>query len=299
MHVKTWLKRTLFIGGGLVVLAGAALVVGAQLGERKMARRIEVAVAPVAYRTDAEGVARGDYLFRSRGCGDCHGANGAGRVVVEDGQGMLVRAPNITRGEGGVVAAYGPVDWVRTIRHGLKPDGRPAMIMPSEEYNRLTDADVSALVAYIRQLAPVRGEGALVQLPLPVKALYAFGQVLDAAEKIDHRLPPATPVAEGVTAAHGAYVASTCIGCHRADLVGGKIAGAPPSWPPAARLVPGEGNVMPRYPTEASFASMLKTGKRPDGSEVSKVMPFVSLREMSEVDVRALYLYLQGLRAPA
>ena len=43
---------------------------------------------------------------------------------------------------------------------------------------------------------------------------------------------------------------------------------------------------------------MLETGKRPDGSAVSKVMPFESLREMSEVDVRALYLHLSTLTPP-
>jgi hypothetical protein len=35
---------------------------------------------------------------------------------------------------------------------------------------------------------------------------------------------------------------------------------------------------------------MLKTGKRPDGSAVSPVMLFSTLRETSDVDVQALYL---------
>jgi hypothetical protein len=211
---------------------------------------------------------------------------------------MIVRAPNITGGAGGATARYAPVDWVRTIRHGVKPDGRPVLIMPSEEYNALTDADLAAIVAYVRQLPPKAGQGALVQLPLPVKALYGAGLVPDAADKIDHTRPAPQPVPEGVTAAHGAYVANGCTGCHRADLSGGKIAGAPPSWPAAARLAPGEGSVMARYPSADAFASMLKTGKRPDGSDVSKVMPFVSLREMSEVDVRALYLHLTTMQQP-
>ena len=43
--------------------------------------------------------------------------------------------------------------------------------------------------------------------------------------------------------------------------------------------------------------AMLKTGKRPDGSSVSAVMPFASLKEMNEVDVRALYLHLRSLPA--
>jgi mono/diheme cytochrome c family protein len=187
------------------------------------------------------------------------------------------------------------VDWVRTIRHGVKPDGRPLLIMPSEDWNRLTDADVAAIVAYTRQLPPAPGGGTEITLPMPMKALYAIGAIRDAAEKIDHRLPPAQPVPEAVSAEHGAYVANGCIGCHGAKLTGGKIPGTPPDWPPAARLRPGEGNAMERYPTPESFAAMLKTGKRPDGSAISPVMPFAALGAMSDVDVRALYLHLRAL----
>ncbi len=295
--MRTWIKRT-FVGvATLVVVAAAAVFTLATLGDRKLARRVDVAVVAVPLATDAASIERGNYLFRSRGCADCHGADGSGHVVVDDGQ-MLVRAPNITTGPGGTTVAYTPVDWVRTIRHGVKPNGQAALIMPSEEYNRFTDADLAAVVAFVRQLPPKAGDGATIRLPLPVRVLYAAGMVKDASEKIDHRLPPAQPVAEAVTVAHGAYVANGCTGCHRADLSGGKIAGGPPSWPAAARLSPGEGSVMPRYRDAASFAAMLKTGKRPDGSEVSKVMPFMALREMSEVDVRALHLYLATM-APA
>ena len=294
--MKTWIKRTLIGAVALVGVAAVAVFGMAMLGDRKLERKIDVTVAEVALVGDPASVERGGYLYRSRGCGDCHGLDGAGKVVVEDG-GMLIRAPNLTGGPGSVTTAYKPVDWVRAIRHGIKPSGRPLMVMPSEDYNRFTDADLAAVVAYIRQLPPKTGEGAIIRLPLPVRVLYGAGQVKDAAEKIDHRLPPAQPVAEGVTAAHGAYVANGCTGCHRADLSGGKIAGAPPSWPAAARLAPGEGSVMSRYPDAASFAAMMKTGKRPDGSAVSEVMPFASLREMSDVDVRALDLHLTTMKA--
>ncbi|MDQ2928947.1 MAG: cytochrome c, partial [Pseudomonadota bacterium] len=66
--------------------------------------------------------------------------------------------------------------------------------------------------------------------------------------------------------------------------------------PPAARLAPGPGSVLPRYRDAQAFAAMLKSVKRPDGSAVSKVMPFESLRELSDVDVQAVYLYLTTLR---
>jgi mono/diheme cytochrome c family protein len=294
--MKTWIRRSLAGVAVLVAVAAVAIAIAAQVGAHKRERHIDVVVTPVDYRNDAASIDRGGYLFRSRGCAECHGKGGAGHLVIDDG-GLKVRAPNITPAAGGVVAAYTPVDWVRTIRHGVKPDGRPVFIMPSEDYSRLTDADLASIVAYVRQLPATPGEPALVQLPLPVKVLYAVGMIRDAAEKIDHRLPPAQPVAEGVTAAHGEYVANGCLGCHRAGLVGGKIAGAPPSWPPAARLAPGEGSVLPRYRDAQAFMAMIRTGRRPDGSAVSTVMPFASLREMSDLDVQALYLYLTTMRS--
>jgi mono/diheme cytochrome c family protein len=294
--MRKWIARSAVALTVLVSGAAATFMVLAEMGDRKLSRHVEVAVAPVALRSDAASVERGAYLFRSRGCGDCHGAKGTGAVVVDDGA-MHIRSPDITPAPNGVVARYTPADWVRTIRHGVKPDGRPVMIMPSEEYNRFVDDDVAAVVAYVRQLAPGGGAKAEVRLPMPVKALYAVGLVKDASEKIDHSLPPAQPVPEGITPAHGAYVANGCIGCHGARLAGGKIPGAPPDWPPAAKLTPGSGSALDRYPTAEQFMAMLKSGKRPDGGSVSTVMPFVSLKEMSEVDVRALYLYLRSLPA--
>ncbi|MGZ5155978.1 MAG: c-type cytochrome [Caldimonas sp.] len=291
--MNKWVRRSAVTLTVLVAGGSAAFVTLAELGDRKLERQVAVAVAPVAVKSDTASIERGRYLFASRGCGDCHGANGGGNVVVDDGS-MFVRSPDITPSPRSVVAHYTEGDWVRTIRHGVKPDGRPILIMPSEEFNRLVDADVAAIVAYVGQLPPAGGAKAEVRLPMLVKALYAAAVVRDASEKIDHSLPPAVPVPEGVTTAHGAYVANGCIGCHGKHLAGGKIPGAPPDWPPAAKLTPGPGSALDRYPTPEQFMAMLKTGKRPDGSSVSKVMPFVSLKEMNEVDARALYLHLRS-----
>ena len=293
MAKKTGVRVALGGLGALVVLAALLVGLGLFLGERKMQRRVEVPVQPVALRDDAASVERGKYLFSSRGCVDCHGSAGNGRTFADDGD-LVIAGPNITTGPGGVVAAYQPVDWVRTIRHGVNPKGRALMIMPSEDYNRFTDDDLASLVAYVRSLPPASGKGAVVKLPLPVRALYGFGAIQDAAARIDHTLPPQQPVPEGVTLAHGAYVANMCIGCHGTNLAGGKIAGGPPDWPPAANLTPGEGSVMQRYPNADTLIALFRSGKRPDGSEV-KVMPFGSLGAMSDTDVRALHLHLKGL----
>jgi mono/diheme cytochrome c family protein len=292
--MKTWIKRTLAGIVGIVVLGAAGLALGAYLGDRKAARHVEVAVQGVAIPADAASVERGRYLYATRGCADCHGSDGGGHAFIDDG-GMYAKAPNITPGPGNVVASYRPQDWVRTIRHGVKPGGRPLFIMPSEDYNRLTDADLGALVAYVKQLPPVAGSGLVTRIPPLVKTLYAAGVIQDAAEKIDHTRPPSTAVAEDGSAAQGAYVANGCIGCHGAHLSGGKIPGAPPAWPPAANLTPGEGSAMARYASAEQFMSMLRTGKRPDGTPVSAVMPFSSLRELNDTEAQALFAHLKQL----
>lgn len=290
----TWFKR-IGLGLGLLLVLGVALLLfGSSLGERKRLRTVDVTVAGVAWATDAPALERGRYLFRSRGCADCHGADGGGREFINDGKGMRVRGPNITAG--GPVARYTAQDWERVVRHGVKADGRAALIMPSEDYNRLTNADLAALVGYVRTLEPRSGGETVMELPLPVQVLYGLGMIRDAFEKIDHSLPVAQPVAAGVTPEHGAYVANMCIGCHGPGLSGGAIPGAPPDWPAAANLTPGAGSAMVRYPDAASFVAMLRSGKRADGSAIA-VMPFDSLRELNDTDAQAVYAFLKTVPA--
>lgn len=293
--MKSWLKWTLRGVLALVVMVAAIAIIGTQLAERKRTRQIDIKAMAVAIPSDAASIERGRYLYASRGCADCHGANGAGKTFIDDGS-MKIVGPNISTGAGNVVANYKPEDWVRTLRHGVKPNGQPVFIMPSEDYNRLTDADIGALIAYVKSLPPANGGAAVMQLPLPVKVLYGFDAIPDAAEKINHTLPPAQPVASGVTTEHGAYVANMCIGCHGTGLSGGKIPGGPPDWPAAANLTPGDKGTMGTYKDAAQFATMFKSGKRPDGS-VIKVMPFDSLREMNDTDVQALYAFLKTVPA--
>lgn len=288
------LRYSLFTVAGLAAAAATTLGLALHRADSKLERRLELKVAAITLPGDATALERGRYLFASRGCTDCHGAKGGGRVVIDDGQGLFVRGPNISQGAS-TVANYQVEDWVRAIRHGVKPSGRPALIMPSEDYNRLSDEDLGALIAYLQTLPATEGGPAEVRLSLPVRALYGLGLVQDAAEKIDHGLAPSPAMPRTVSVANGAYVASMCIGCHGAGLSGGKIPGAPPAWPAAANLTPGEGSAMLVYKDAQQFAAMMRSGRRPDGSEVSKVMPFNALKEIDEVEMQAMYAYLQTL----
>ena len=292
--MNKWVKGTSLALATVVLIAVATVLVAKEMGERKMQRIVSVPAEHLLLPAAKVSVEQGRYLYATRGCADCHGASGAGKEVIRSGA-MVVNSPNITRGANSATIAYVDADWVRTLRHGIKPDGTPLMIMPSEDYNRLSDDDVASIIAYVQQMPPVPGQRGLVQLPVAVKVLYAFGHVKDAAEMIDHTLPPQKPVPAAVSLEHGAYVANSCVGCHGAQLSGGKIPGAPPEWPAPANLTPGNGSGMKHYPTPEAFMAMLRSGKRPDGSTISNVMPFGSLREMNDVDVRALHSYLRTL----
>jgi len=277
---------------GLGVLAAAAFAGAVWMGERKLERFVEVKVVPVPFAKGAAPLKLGRYLFESRGCAECHAADGHGLAFIDAPSGLYVKSPDITTGAGGVVADYTEGDWVRAIRHGVNPAGHALMVMPSGDYAGMSDGDLAALVAYVRSLPPAAGSGTQIRLPLLVKALYGVGVIHDAAETIDHRRHPTPDMAPAATAAYGEYVVQMCTGCHRPDLTGGPIAGAPPEWPAAARLVPGPGYVMGRYDTLEKFAAMMRGGKRPDGSAVSTVMPFASFRNLDDTDLGALYAYL-------
>ena len=281
----------------VVAVAGAAFAGAIWLGERKMSRQVFIKVVPVPFASGAAALRQGRYLFETRGCGECHGPDGAGRVMIDDEGGLFVRTPNITRGPNGVVADYAEADWVRTIRHGINPAGHALLVMPSEDFNRLTDEDLAALVAFARSLPPIAGEPAEIRMPVFVKALYGIGAIKDAAEKINHNLPPPSPVPVGATVAHGSYVARMCIGCHGDGFSGGRIPGSPPDWAPAANLTPGDRSAMARYDTPEKFAAMMRTGKRPDGSTVSSVMPFDALKGLNDTDLAAIYAFLNTLPA--
>lgn len=290
---RRWLRNALLALLAVLLLAVGAVAGALVVADRKMHRQVDVAVRAVQLLAAPEPavLARGEYLYLSRGCQDCHGANGAGRLFVDDPNGLRIVGPQIAPGAKSSTTSYKAEDWVRTIRHGVAPTGRPLLVMPSGDYAQMSDADLAAVVAHVRQLPAVDGKERVVDLPLPIRALYGVGFIKDAAATIDHaRAAPAT-VSVADTVEYGGYVAAMCSGCHGPALHGGKVPGGPPDWPPAPRLVKGEGSMLARYPDAQSLGAMFRSGKRPDGSQV-QVMPFDSLKTMSDLEVSALYKFL-------
>lgn len=289
------LKRSIIILAAIVGLLVLALALVYLVSSRALARRWVVEPAPVAIPTDAAAREEGLRLYFSRGCADCHDADFGGKTVIEDPMMGLIAGPNLTAGAGGI-GGRSDLDLVRAIRHGLAPDGRGLVFMPSHEFNPLADAEVGAIIAAIRAAAPIdRPQPAPAPGPL-LRALFVFGQVpmLLSADLIDHEAPrpPAPEVAP--TAAYGAYLAILCTGCHGPGLSGGPIPGAPPDWPPSTNITPDPTTGLGAW-TEEDFVRAMRSGIRRDGSAIHPVMPWRNFARMTDVEISALWAHLSSL----
>jgi mono/diheme cytochrome c family protein len=285
------------LGSVLILLAVAATVVYVTSNAR-FNRVYGVALSPVAIPADSASLATGRHLATIRGCVDCHGENLGGTVFIEEPPlGRLV-ASNLTSGEGGVGASYVDDDWVRAIRHGIRPDGKPLLFMPSYEYFPIDDTDLAALIAYLKTLPPVDNTLPASYVGPLGRILYLTGELpLISAEIIDHEAPrmPAPPV--GRTAAYGQYLAVTCTGCHGEGFSGGKIPGTPPDWPPAMNITMDPETGIGNWSEEDFFAA-LRTGLRPDGTELTRpYMPWNITAQMTDVELGAIWEYLRTLPA--
>ena len=290
------------VGGILGLLV---LVLGGALGFTRshMNRTYAVEPAPLVRSdsaSDAELAARGSRLLRVRGCMDCHGTDLGGSLMADDPAIGTLFAANLTTGEGGVASSYREEkDWVRSIRHGVGPDGKPLLFMPSHEFNPIGDDDLAAMIAAIRAMpavdrAPVENRAG------PVAAmLFLTGKMaLLPAELIDHEAPRPTTPQPGSTVEYGAYLATGCVGCHGMTLSGGKIPGGPPGTPEPANITPDPETGIGRW-TQADFVRVLREGIRPDGRQVDAFMPVAMTKEFTDMELEAIWKYLRTVEPKA
>lgn len=291
------MKRLLkWLGFAVTGLAALLIVVAVTVyfsSSAKLEKKHVVNVLPVAIPSDAAAVARGRHIAETRGCADCHGKDLAGAVVIDDPAMGHVAGPNLTRGSGGLPAGFGDMDLVRAIRHGVMPDGRGLYLMPSVDFSTLSDADMGALIAYLKSVGPVNRASDPVKLGPVARTLVALGKIQLDAEKIDHDNVRPAAVVPGATIEYGRYLAVGCTGCHGSNFSGGKIAIGPPGWPPAANLTPQAEAGIAKW-SEEDFIKTLRTARRPDGTELNVVMPRAFGR-LDEIELKALWAFLKTL----
>jgi cytochrome c553 len=290
------LRRVALAAGSLCLLLVLVAAGGYIASERRMTHQYDIAPESIPIPTDSLSIAHGLHLARAIAkCAGCHGNDLAGRAIVDDGPMGRVVSTNLTSGKGGVGGTMRDEDWVRAIRHGVAPDGRPLIIMPAMEFNRLSVGDLGDIIAYVKSRPAVDHEQPPTSLGPVARALIAINAapMFDAAG-IDHSLaPPPLAPADTPSLALGDYITHTagCDDCHGPTFAGGKIEKGPPAWPPAANLTP---TGLKAY-DEAAFFTALRTGVRPGGTKLNDVMPWAWTREMTDNEIKAVWMYLNAL----
>lgn len=168
------------------------------------------------YKTDAAKLAHGERLSVILDCTGCHGANLQGtNVTADDPNYGDMNAPNITL----LLAKYSDAELDQLIRHGKPKDGREFWFMPSESFQFLSDADLAAIIAYLRSFKP---EGK--QLP-PIRKGKGFEEDIERgfgnSQQQVARFRAEPPEDMGREHEWGRHlVMTTCTGCHNSKLQG-------------------------------------------------------------------------------
>jgi cytochrome c553 len=273
----------------LVIVAGCTLYFTSQ---RRLDRKWSVAAHTVTVPTDSLALARGRHIATALSkCTECHGADLGGAVFIDEPPVARLYAPNLTRGKGGIGAAYSDLDWERSIRHAVRPNGDGLLFMPSLEFQWLSDEDLAALIAYVKSVPPVDRSSVPNRVGPIARALLLKGDLdLIPAERVKHESHPAA-IPMSVSAEYGRYLVEIggCTGCHGPTLSGGKIPGTPPDWKPAANLTPaGIGHYQ-----EEDFFRALREGIRPGNVPIDTLMPVRATKLMTDDEIRALFMYLK------
>lgn len=290
---NSWRRRALYVllaFAAVIALAAAFIAISSQRRlQRDYALKVDVGVPDPAL---AE---QGRHLARSRGCTDCHGDDLAGKVVMDEMPFGRIVGDDLTRMPPGHENASVHERMFRALHHGVDLDSRPLLMMPSQEYTHLSTREIEAISAYVSTLKPV--DHGLPQSALgPLgRALLAFGKLDNgfiSADLIDHAAPAAAEPPPLGTVEYGHHLAQLCTGCHRADYAGGPLPHGPPGGKQAANLTPAGLSGW----SERDFIVAMRTGKRPDGSEIDgNVMPWRAVGNANDEELKSLWLFLSGL----
>ncbi len=293
--MKRLLKGLLVVVTGLVGILVLAALAGFLVSERRINKTYDIAVAPIEIPTDAASIEEGRRLSNIRACSECHGRDFGGQVLLDDPMLGTLYTANLTAGEGSATRDFMVEDWVRAIRHGVGPEGRGLKVMPSNEFAVLSDEQLGQLIAYITSVPPVDRVWPESEVGPLGRALLLAGQlpILLPVEGIDHTVAAPGRIEPVASVEYGAYLITTCTGCHRPNLAGGPIPGAVPGEPQPANLTPA-GNLANW--TYEEFANTLRTGITPDGKVLdASVMPWPMALELTDIELEAIWLYLSSL----
>lgn len=282
MRLLRWCGMAL---GGVAVAVLVAGVLAYGASEYLLRQTSPLRAAAVQIPTDAASIAEGRRLTMVHGCAGCHGASGQGNLLFDEPLIATIVAPNLTRS----IRRLSTGDIVTAIRHGIHAEtGRTMMVMPSQAFAPLSDADLGRILAFLRSLPPSTGlEGGVSIGPVGRLGLLA-GQYKTSLQLVEQASAP--PEAADAEAAVGRYLARTsCAQCHAADLGG---ASHPEGVAPSLRIVAA-------YSPDA-FAQLMRKGTGLGDRKLGVMTGWAKayFSNFTDAEVQALYRYLHDMPEP-
>ncbi|GIV95624.1 MAG: hypothetical protein KatS3mg057_0281 [Herpetosiphonaceae bacterium] len=252
-------------------------------------------------------VKQGEYLANIAGCIGCHTPVKAdlsfdttrlysGGRPFELGPLGVLFSRNLTSDVETGLGAWSDEEIKTAIRSGRSRDGHQIFpIMPYHIYNNMAEADLDAIVAYLRTLPPIKNE-------IPRQQLVPEGSI------------PQLPIKQGIvapspsdTAARGRYLMTAvtpCTDCHTPvdpatsqPILSQYLAGSQPFEGPWGTIY--GGNITPDKATgignwsDEDLKRVITKGIRPDGRYVV-LMPWEEYIHLTAEDLDAIIYYLRN-----
>jgi mono/diheme cytochrome c family protein len=255
---------------------------------------------------------RGKYLVETiMACGNCHTPQGAGGPMmdralsggppIEEGKLFTARPSNITPDRETGIGKWTDGQIKRAIREGRRPDG--SLIgppMPFSQYIGIADADLDAVVAYLRSVPAI--SNAVAKSTYAIKLPAAWGPPIDK---------PITAPSSSDKLAYGAYLAGPlghCMECHTpmgpdgrfqyATLLGagGMHFNGPWGLSVSKNITSDAEQGLGKW-TDAQIERAIRTGIDKDGHPLKPPMGYGYYSKVSADDMAALIAWLRSLPA--
>ena len=251
-------------------------------------------------------VERGKYLVEGiAACGNCHAARDAkGQVIpgqglsggmVFDTPGFKAIASNLTPDPDTGIGKWTDAQLGKAIREGVRPDG--SIIgppMPIEFLREVSDADLAAIIAYLRAQPAVKNAVAksVYKFPLPP----SYGPPVANVQT-----PPRSDAVK-----YGGYLVAMghCMDCHtpmvkgQLDMsrmgAGGRTFDGPFGQSLSRNLTPGTAGLSNWQ--DAQIERAIRTGVDREGNRLKPPMAYDSYKNVNAEDMRAVVAYLRSLK---
>jgi len=285
-----------WIGIVLGSLIGLILVVGFILflmGNARLNKTYDFPPSNITIPTDEASIEFGKHRAESL-CQGCHSADLSGiNEWFSAGPLGTIDSANLTTGEGGFgKEVKSDEDYVRAIRHGIDPEGKPLFMPAIYSTSQISDKDLGAIIAYVKTVPPVDHKTNGQNFSPLGKIMLVVGVLPPLpVEVVSHDLHISAPE-RGASVEYGEYLVNTndCRICHGPNLNGGPFPD-PTKTKISPNLTPG-GEVA--FWSEEEFINTIRTGTTPGGHGLDpEFMPWKDYRSFYDEELQAIFMYLQ------